>query len=93
MYVCQFFRINVFPTHLAKFKDAIQKRDRVPALRGELQRALTLSILILLLYMYKKSRGRMSLKNQPRDVIKMTELRGEVGTKTSKKEMDNTSFL
>ena len=33
------------------------------------------------------------LKNQPGDVIKMTEMRGEVGMKTPKKEMNNPSFL
>ena len=35
----------------------------------------------------------MSLKNQTRDVIKMREMRGEVGKKTPKNEMDNPSFL
>ena len=39
------------------------------------------------------SRGGKSLKNQPRDVIKMIEMRGEVGKKTPKKEIDNPSFL
>ena len=33
------------------------------------------------------------LKNQPCDVIKMNEMRGEVGKKTPKKEMDNPTFL
>ena len=33
------------------------------------------------------------LKNQPCDVIKMREMRGEVGKKPLKKEMDNPSFL
>ena len=32
-------------------------------------------------------------KNDPCDVIKMKEIRGEVGKKTPKKEMDNPSFL
>ena len=31
------------------------------------------------------------LKNQPHDVIKMWEMRGEVGKKTPKKDMDNPS--
>ncbi len=35
----------------------------------------------------------MPLKNQPRDIIKMREMRGKVGKKTPKNEMDNTSFL
>ena len=38
-------------------------------------------------------RGRKSLKNQPRDVIKMREMSGEVVKKTPKKEMDNPLFL
>ncbi len=33
------------------------------------------------------------LKNQPCDVIKMREVRREVGKKTPKKEVDNPSFL
>ena len=33
------------------------------------------------------------LKNQPCDVIKIREMRGEVGKKTPKKEMENPSFL
>ena len=33
------------------------------------------------------------VKNDPCDVIKMRELRGEVGKKTYKKEMDGHSFL
>ena len=33
------------------------------------------------------------LKNKPCDVIKIREIRGEVGKKTSKKEIDNPSFL
>ena len=33
------------------------------------------------------------LKNQPRDVIKIREMRGEVGKKTLKNEMDNPLFL
>ena len=37
--------------------------------------------------------GRKSLKNQPRDVIKMREIRGEVGKKNTEKEMDNPLFL
>ena len=40
-----------------------------------------------------KGRGRKSLKNQPRDVIKMREMRREVGKKTPKKYMDNPSFF
>ena len=38
-------------------------------------------------------RGWKSLKNQPRDVINMREMRGEVGKKTPKKETENPSFL
>ena len=33
------------------------------------------------------------IKNQPCDVIEMREMRGEVGKKTHKKEMDNPLFL
>ncbi len=33
------------------------------------------------------------LKNQPRDVIKMREMREEVVKKTLKKNLDNSSFL
>ena len=33
------------------------------------------------------------LKNQPCDVIKIREMKGEVGKKTPKKEMDNPSFF
>ena len=33
------------------------------------------------------------LKNQPYDVIKMREMKGEVGKKTPKTKMDNPSFL
>ena len=40
-----------------------------------------------------KCKGRKSLKNQPSDVLKMREMRGELGKKTPKKEMDNPSFL
>ena len=32
-------------------------------------------------------------KNDPCDVIKMTEMRGEVGKKPPKKEMENPLFL
>ena len=38
-------------------------------------------------------RGTKCLKNQPCDVIKIREIRGEVEKKTSKKDMDNPSFL
>ena len=34
-----------------------------------------------------------SVKNQPCDVIKMKEMRGELGMKTPKIEIDNPSFL
>ena len=37
--------------------------------------------------------GTKCLKNQPCDVIKIREMRGKVGMKTPKKEMDNHSFL
>ena len=37
--------------------------------------------------------GTKCLKNQQCDVIKKREIRGEVGKKTSKKYMDNPSFL
>ena len=36
---------------------------------------------------------KMTQKNQPCDVIKMMEMRGKVGKKTPKKEMDNPLFL
>ena len=36
--------------------------------------------------------GTKCLKNQPYDVIKMREMRGEGGKKTPKKEMDNPHF-
>ena len=42
---------------------------------------------------FLNGRGRKSLKNQTRDVIKMKEMRGDVEKKTPKKEMDNQSFL
>ena len=37
--------------------------------------------------------GTKCLKNQPWDVIKMRDMRGEVGKKTPVKERDNPSFL
>ena len=44
-------------------------------------------------YLVKFCNGTKCLKNQSCDVIKMREIRGEVGKKNSKKEMDNHSFL
>ena len=41
----------------------------------------------------KSSKWTKCLKNQPCNVIKMREMRGEVGKKNLKKEMDNPSFL
>ena len=43
--------------------------------------------------MYKYRCITQTLKNQPCDVIKMWEMRGGVGKKTPKIEMDNPSFL
>ena len=37
--------------------------------------------------------GTKCSKNQPCNVIEMREMRGEVGKKTHKKDMDNPSFL
>ena len=34
--------------------------------------------------------GEKALKNQTHDVIKMREMRGEVGKKIARKEMDNS---
>ena len=42
---------------------------------------------------YNISSETKCLKNQPCNVIKMGEMRGEVGKKTPKEEMDNPSFL
>ena len=41
----------------------------------------------------KKVVGKSVSKNQPCDVIKMREVRGEVGKRTPKKEMNNPSFV
>ena len=41
----------------------------------------------------KLDKVQIVVKNYLCDVIKMREIRGEVGKKTSKKEMDNPLFL
>ncbi len=44
-------------------------------------------------YQGHPSSGTKCVKNKPRYIIKMREMRGEVGKKTPKKEIYNTSFL
>ena len=50
-------------------------------------------ITILLRRLFGKVTGQSVSKISHVDVIKMREMRGEVGKKTSEKEMDNPSFL
>ena len=49
-------------------------------------------IYIHLPHIKKQANWTKCLKNQSCDVIKKREVKGEVGKKTQKKEMDNPSF-
>ena len=44
-------------------------------------------------FKYRYRRGEKYLKNQPCDVIKRREMKGEMEKKTPKKKMDNSIFL
>ena len=51
-------------------------------------------VAVIFLYLHTKSRQSPNcVKNDPCHVIKMWELRGVVGKKTPKKEIDNPTFL
>ena len=47
LFFCRDLAVFIFPTLLADFRDPIQNPARVPALRGKLQLAHALSILLL----------------------------------------------